>query len=171
MPKPQQDIEKKPDRSATPQSTLDKKPLRFVVQEHHARRLHWDFRLELDRVLKSWAVPRGVPVEPGIKRLAVQVEDHPLNYYGWEGQIPEGQYGAGTVKVWDKGQYILEVREPRKYHIFLRGTKLKGDYRLINFKDKNWLIYKTTQQGSSKGSSRGGKSSRQLTSPADPIHP
>ena len=116
--------------------------LRFLVQEHHARRLHWDFRLELDGVLKSWAVPKGPPTEPGIKRLAVQVEDHPLSYYGFEGVIPEGQYGAGEVKVWDKGFYVLEVREPRKYHVLLKGRKLKGDYRLINFKDKNWLMYK-----------------------------
>ena len=115
---------------------------RFVVQEHHARRLHWDFRLELDGVLKSWAVPKGVPTEPGVKRLAVQVDDHPLSYFEFEGTIPEGQYGAGTVNIWDKGRYVLEVREPRKFHILLKGRKLKGDYRLINFRDKNWLIYK-----------------------------
>ena len=118
------------------------KEYRFLVQEHHARRLHWDFRLELDGVLKSWAVPKGPPTETGVKRLAVQVEDHPLSYYGFEGTIPEGEYGAGEVKVWDKGFYLLEVREPRKYHVVLKGRKLKGDYRLINFKDKNWLIYK-----------------------------
>ncbi len=115
---------------------------RFVVQEHHASRLHWDFRLELDEVLKSWAVPKGPPTELGVKRLAVQVEDHPLSYFDFEGTIPEGEYGAGTVKVWDKGRYILELREPRKYHVLLTGRKLIGDYRLINFKDKNWLIYK-----------------------------
>ncbi len=115
---------------------------RFLVQEHHARRLHWDFRLELDGVLKSWAVPKGPPTEIGIKRLAVEVEDHPLSYFGYEGTIPKGEYGAGEVKVWDKGFYVLELREPRKYHVLLRGRKLKGDYRLINFKDKNWLIYK-----------------------------
>ncbi|HEV2121047.1 MAG TPA: DNA polymerase ligase N-terminal domain-containing protein [Candidatus Bathyarchaeia archaeon] len=118
--------------------------LRFLVQEHHARRLHWDFRLELDGVLKSWAVPKGPPTEPGIKRLAVQVPDHPLSYYGFKGTIPEGEYGAGQVKIWDKGLYILELREPRKYHVVLKGRKLKGDYRLINFKDKNWLIYKVS---------------------------
>jgi bifunctional non-homologous end joining protein LigD len=119
----------------------DVKKYRFLVQEHHARRLHWDFRLELDGVLKSWAVPKGPPMEPGVKRLAVQVEDHPLSYFGFEGTIPEG-YGAGEVKVWDKGFYVLEVRERRKYHVLLKGLKLKGDYRLINFKDKNWLMYK-----------------------------
>ena len=77
-----------------------------------------------------------------MKRLAVQVEDHPLSYFGFEGTIPEGEYGAGTVTVWDKGTYVLEVREDRKYHFILKGKKLKGDYRLINFKDRNWLIYK-----------------------------
>ena len=77
-----------------------------------------------------------------MKRLAVQVEDHPLSYFGFHGTIPEGEYGAGEVKVWDKGFYDLELREPRKYHVFLKGRKLKGDYRLINFKDKNWLMYK-----------------------------
>ena len=129
---------------ATDETTHEARPetYRFVVQEHHARRLHWDFRLEMDGVLKSWAVPKGVPTEPGVKRLAVQVEDHPLSYFAFEGTIPEGQYGAGTVKVWDKGRYILEVREPQKFHILLKGRKLEGDYRLINFRDKNWLIYR-----------------------------
>ena len=147
-PKPlklsESNISLKSDRSLKKTDVMSSKNprLRFLVQEHHARRLHWDFRLELDDVLKSWAVPKGPPTEPGIKRLAVQVEDHPLSYYGFEGVIPEGQYGAGEVKVWDKGFYILELREPRKYHVLLNGRKLKGDYRLINFKDKNWLIFK-----------------------------
>jgi DNA ligase D-like protein (predicted 3'-phosphoesterase) len=114
----------------------------FVVQEHHATRLHWDFRLEMDGVLKSWAVPKGVPTELGVKRLAVQVDDHPLSYFDFEGRIPKGEYGAGTVKVWDKGLYVLTLRETRKLHILLKGRKLEGDYRLINFKDKNWLIYR-----------------------------
>ena len=118
------------------------KTFRFVVQEHHARRVHWDFRLELDGVLKSWAVPKGVPTEPGVKRLAVEVEDHPLSYFDFEGIIPAGRYGAGTVNAWDKGRYVLALREPRKFHILLKGRKLVGDYRLINFRDKNWLIYK-----------------------------
>jgi bifunctional non-homologous end joining protein LigD len=123
-------------------NSKDIQTLRFIVQEHHARRLHWDFRLELDGVLKSWAVPKGPPIELGVKRLAVEVEDHPLSYFGFEGTIPAGGYGAGEVKVWDKGFYVLELREPRKYHVLLKGRKLKGDYRLINFKDKNWLIYR-----------------------------
>jgi bifunctional non-homologous end joining protein LigD len=123
-------------------NSKDIQTLRFIVQEHHARRLHWDFRLELDGVLKSWAVPKGPPIELGVKRLAVEVEDHPLSYFGFEGTIPAGGYGAGEVKVWDKGFYVLELREPRKYHVLLRGKKLRGDYRLINFKDKNWLVYK-----------------------------
>lgn len=120
----------------------DSRKLRFLVQEHRARRLHWDFRLELNGVLKSWAVPKGPPTETGVKRLAVEVEDHPLSYFGFEGTIPKGEYGAGEVKVWDDGFYDLELREPHKYHVFLKGRKLKGDYRLINFKDKNWLIYR-----------------------------
>ena len=133
-----------PDKVSIGRKQLARDKNRFLVQEHHARRLHWDFRLELDSVLKSWAVPKGPPTEPGIKRLAVEVEDHPLSYFGFEGNIPKGEYGAGEVKVWDKGFYDLNLREPRKYHVFLRGRKLKGDYRLINFKDKNWLIYKVS---------------------------
>jgi bifunctional non-homologous end joining protein LigD len=124
------------------ESEVPLKPLRFLVQEHHARRLHWDFRLELDEVLKSWAVPKGVPTDVGVKRLAVEVEDHPLSYFGWEGTIPKGEYGAGTVTVWDEGLYVLELRGPGKYHVFLEGKKLKGDYRLVNFKEKNWLIFR-----------------------------
>lgn len=116
--------------------------LRFVVQEHHATRLHWDFRIEQNGVLRSWAVPKGPPITEGPKRLAIQVEDHALSYIDFEGQIPEGRYGAGSVRIWDRGSYQLLLEEHRKLHIRMHGAKMKGDYRLINFKDKNWLLYK-----------------------------
>jgi len=115
---------------------------RFVVQEHHATRLHYDFRLELDGVLKSWAVPKGVPEEPGAKRLAVQVEDHELDYIDFEGEIPEGEYGAGQVKIWDRGTYTLSERRPGKLHFTICGTKLTGDYILTRMRDNDWLIFK-----------------------------
>jgi bifunctional non-homologous end joining protein LigD len=115
---------------------------RFVVQEHHASHLHYDFRLEMDGVLKSWAVPKGPPEEPGVKRLAVAVEDHPIDYIDFHGIIPKGQYGAGTVKIWDNGEYTLVSREPKALKFELYGEKLKGEYFLVNFKEKNWLLYK-----------------------------
>ena len=116
---------------------------RFVVQEHHASRLHWDFRLELDGVLKSWAVPRGPPEEPGIRRLAVEVEDHPVDYISFEGTIPKGEYGAGSVAIWDKGVFKLKRRTNDIYEFWLEGKRLKGKYNLIRFKDKNWLMLKS----------------------------
>jgi len=119
---------------------------RFVVQKHRARNLHYDFRLETGGVLKSWAVPKGVPEEIGIKRLAVQVEDHPVDYINFSGIIPEGEYGAGTVEIWDKGRWeIVEGSLGAGSLKFnLAGKKLKGQYVLARFKDKkNWLIYKT----------------------------
>jgi len=119
---------------------------RFVVQKHRARNLHYDFRLETGGVLKSWAVPKGVPEEIGIKRLAVQVEDHPVDYINFSGIIPEGEYGAGTVEIWDKGRWeIVEGSLGAGSLKFnLAGKKLKGQYVLVRFKDKkNWLIYKT----------------------------
>jgi len=115
---------------------------KFVVQEHHATHLHWDLRLELDGVLKSWAVPKGLPEEPGVKRLAVQVEDHQLDYIDFEGEIPEGKYGAGQVKIWDRGTYTLTERAPGKLRFVLSGSKLSGDYVLVKTRDDNWLIFK-----------------------------
>ena len=116
---------------------------RFVVQEHNARRLHWDFRLELDGTLKSWAVPKGPPEEPGIRRLAVEVEDHPVDYITFEGAIPKGEYGAGTVKIWDKGSFKLKRRTDNIYEFWLKGKRLNGKYNLIRFKDRNWLMLKS----------------------------
>ena len=113
---------------------------RFVVQKHNATHLHYDFRLEMDNVLKSWAVPKGPPTEPGIRRLAVQVEDHALTWIGFEGIIPKGEYGAGTVEIWDKGTYTLKNRTEKMIEFALEGTKLRGNYTLINFKENNWLL-------------------------------
>src|SRR3990167_6533930 len=121
---------------------MSKTMSRFVIQKHKSTHLHFDFRLEMDGVLKSWAVPKGLPEEPGIKRLAVAVEDHPLGYIDFEGVIPEGSYGAGEVEIWDKGEYELESREKDKIVFHLAGKKLKGRYALIHTNDKNWLILK-----------------------------
>ena len=118
---------------------------RFVVQEHHASHLHWDFRLELEGVLKSWAVPKEPPVEEGVRRLAVQVEDHPLSYINFEGTIPEGSYGAGTVKIWDSGKFEIESRKDEKIVFVLHGKKMNGKYVLLKFSkagEKSWLLFK-----------------------------
>jgi len=113
---------------------------RFTVQKHKATHLHYDFRLEMDNVLKSWAVPKEPPTMPGVRRLAVQVEDHALDYIDFEGTIPEGQYGAGTVEIWDKGTYTLKNRTDKIIEFTLQGSRLKGNYALINFKENNWLL-------------------------------
>lgn len=115
---------------------------RFVIQEHHARHLHWDFRLEKEGVLKSWAVPKGVPEEKSIKRLAIQVEDHNLDYIDFEGTIPEGMYGAGTVKIWDEGTYQTESESPERIVFALEGKRLKGTYSLVHLKERHWLLMK-----------------------------
>lgn len=135
-----------------------KKPLQFVVQKHHASHLHYDFRLEAEGVLKSWAVPKGPSMNPADKRLAIQVEDHPFEYRTFEGTIPEGSYGAGTVIVWDAGNYeaagsnsrkesedaILQGLENGVIHFVLQGHKLQGEFTLMRLKnnDKQWLLLK-----------------------------
>ena len=115
---------------------------RFVVQKHQAHSLHYDFRLEMNGVLRSWAVPKGVPLEPGIKRLAVQVEDHPLEYIDFASTIPQGEYGAGSVEIWDKGKYTKDNQNPDLLEITLSGDKLTGGYALIHTGDKKWLVIK-----------------------------
>ena len=115
---------------------------RFVIHEHHATHLHWDFRLEKEGILKSWAVPKGPPEKKAVKRLAVQVEDHDIDYIDFEGTIPEGQYGAGTVQIWDKGTYSIESESPKRIVLELKGKRLKGKYTLVHLKEKNWLLMK-----------------------------
>jgi DNA ligase D-like protein (predicted 3'-phosphoesterase) len=121
----------------------------FIVQEHQASHLHYDFRISLDGVLKSWAVPKGVPTERKLRRLAVETEDHPLAYADFEGDIPEGEYGAGKVIIWDKGSFELLERTDKKIVVALYGAKLKGDFALVRFAGKeknakNWLIMKVS---------------------------
>jgi len=121
---------------------------RFVIQKHAASHLHYDFRLEMDDVLKSWAVPKGPPYVKGEKRLAMPTEDHPLDYLEFEGIIPEGQYGGGTVMVWDIGTYELIKGDYAKgyLHFRLSGTKLKGEWQIMRWRKESkrdtWLLAK-----------------------------
>jgi bifunctional non-homologous end joining protein LigD len=114
----------------------------FVVQEHHASSLHWDFRLEHDGVLVSWAVPKGVPPDPKVNHLAVHVEDHPLEYGGFEGSIAEGEYGAGDVRIWDRGTYDVEKWSDREVKVVLHGERVQGRYVLFQTGGKNWMIHR-----------------------------
>src|SRR3954451_25392345 len=131
----------------------------FVVQKHEASRLHWDFRLELDGVLKSWAVPKGPSLDPNEKRLAMRTEDHPLDYGGFEGTIPKGEYGGGTVMLWDKGRWIPEPgKDPSKtieeghLHFRLEGERMKGDWVMFRLKPRPgekaepWMLKKVTDE-------------------------
>ncbi|MCR4263330.1 MAG: 3'-phosphoesterase [Candidatus Roizmanbacteria bacterium] len=128
--------------------------LRFVVHEHHATNLHWDFRLEMPEdiqdsaskmILKSWAVPKGPPEKAKEKRLAVQTPDHAIEYIDFEGEIEEGNYGAGNVSIWDNGTYTLEMRTETEYKFTLHGKKLTGPYALFHpntFQKKQFLFMK-----------------------------
>jgi DNA ligase D-like protein (predicted 3'-phosphoesterase) len=126
---------------------MTNKRLIFVVQEHHATHLHWDFRLQIGKVLKSWAVPKEPPLVEGVKRLAILVDDHALSYAKFEGLIDEG-YGKGTVKIWDFGTYEMESEHDDKFVFVLHGKKLKDRYTLLKFeKAKNgWLLFKNQKE-------------------------
>lgn len=115
---------------------------RFVVQEHHARRLHWDFRLEHGGVLVSWAVPKGVPPDPKKNHLAVHVEDHPISYIDFAGDIPAGNYGAGHVSIWDFGTYDIEKWSDREVMVVLHGKRLQGRYVLFRTRGEDWMIHR-----------------------------
>ena len=126
---------------------------RFVIHEHHASRLHFDLRLEIAGVLKSWAVPKGVSMNPSEKRLAVAVPDHSLSYIGFEGRLAEGTYGAGEVRIWDKGEFEssgdaeAQIKKGKLIFTFY-GAKLKGEFTLVKFwnHEKNWLIIKSKDE-------------------------
>lgn len=141
--KKRRDFSKIPEPSGSVKKGKGK--LIYVIQKHHAKRLHYDLRLEIDGVLKSWALPKEPPTKEGVKRLAVQTEDHPMDYASFEGKIPEG-YGAGTVKIWDKGSYEMINHKDYKLIVKINGKKLKGDYVLLRIRLKeqknNWLFFK-----------------------------
>jgi bifunctional non-homologous end joining protein LigD len=149
---------RKRDPKTTPEpmggrSRRRKQPI-FVVQRHDARRLHYDFRLERDGVLLSWAVPKGVPLEPGQQHLAVHVEDHPLDYADFEGEIPKGEYGAGAVEIWDRGTYeLVEEKRDGGLTVRLDGKRLTGTWALVPAKlsgdPKNWLLVRKKTEESS----------------------
>ncbi|MDD1683139.1 MAG: non-homologous end-joining DNA ligase [Methanoregula sp.] len=129
-----------------PEGTPDMSGNRFVIQEHHSHKLHYDLRLERDGVLKSWAVPKGIPETAGAKHLAVAVEDHPLEYLSFEGEIPKGEYGAGTVSIWDSGTYDTKHWDMEKIEVILHGRRLNGAYVLVKFKragKNDWLLFRT----------------------------
>jgi bifunctional non-homologous end joining protein LigD len=117
----------------------------FVIQEHHARRLHWDFRLERDGVLVSWALPKGVPDDPAVNHLAVHTEDHPLEYGGFEGEIPRGEYGAGAVTIWDHGRYETEKWAADEVKVRLHGRRVTGGFALFQTRGSQWMIHRERQ--------------------------
>jgi bifunctional non-homologous end joining protein LigD len=165
------DFHKTREPSGAQPSKPHKLPI-FVVQEHHASHLHYDFRLEADGVLKSWSVPKGPSMDPAVKRLAVQVEDHPIGYATFEGTIPEGQYGAGTVQIWDRGTYenlmkkkanpqtAAEAIEAGHIEFVTHGEKLKGKFALIRMKGPGkgkpqWLLIKMKDEFAESGTTNG----------------
>ena len=149
---------RRPSRSAPGAARTGSAP-RFVVQRHAARRLHYDFRLERNGALASWAVPKGVPLEQGERHLAVHVEDHPLDYADFEGEIPAGQYGAGTVEIWDRGTYeLVEEKKDGGLTVRLHGARLDGTWTLVpahlDGDPKNWLLLRKDGKDSAAGRAR-----------------
>lgn len=147
--KRKRDFKKTNEPSGKPVPKKIKGASRFVIQKHAARRLHYDFRLEMESVLKSWALPKGLPWKRGEKHLAVEVEDHPIEYEDFEGVIPEGQYGGGTVMVWDYGTYKPEETDDAEaalrkgdFKFTLDGEKLKGSWVLVRTRERQWLLIK-----------------------------
>ena len=136
----------KRDLEATPEPAGGKPPGgrgdRFVIQEHHATRLHWDLRLEHDGVLASWALPKGVPAHPDENRLAVRTEDHPLEYLEFHGEIPKGSYGAGTMEIWDSGTFDCEKFRENEVIVTLHGGRVEGRYALFQTRGKDWMIHR-----------------------------
>ena len=179
--KRKRDFKKTSEPAGKPVPKKIKGASRFVIQKHAARRLHYDFRLEMEGALKSWALPKGLPWKRGEKHLAVEVEDHPIEYEDFEGVIPEGQYGGGTVMVWDRGTYYVYGEQPLKslgegkLHLLLDGKKAKGEWTLVRIRgregEKNqWLILKTgddTKPISDKLDDQSAKTGRTMKQIAD----
>ncbi|HVM09709.1 MAG TPA: DNA polymerase ligase N-terminal domain-containing protein [Acidimicrobiales bacterium] len=140
------DFEKTAEPSGASDATISEhersgKP-RFVVQEHHATALHWDFRLERDGVLVSWAVPKGIPPDPRVNNLAVHTEDHPLSYFDFAGEIPKGEYGGGMVHLWDQGTYEELKWSDREVMVVLHGQRARGQYVLFKTDGRNWMMHR-----------------------------
>lgn len=160
--KKKRDFKITPEPSGAPQKKKPAQHLQYVIQKHRATSLHYDFRLEHNSVLLSWAVPKGPSLDPSVKRLALHVEDHPLEYGGFEGIIPEGEYGGGTVMVWDNGTWEPEVADvdaalqKGDLKFTLHGKKLKGSWVLVRTRgfggsDKSWLLIKHRDKFASTG--------------------
>ncbi len=138
--KAKRDFEKTPEPKPARRKRGD--AARFVVQEHHARRLHWDLRLEHEGALASWALPRGVPEHPDENRLAVHTEDHPLEYLQFHGEIPKGEYGAGTMEIWDSGTYEAEKFRENEVIATFHGERMRGRYALFQTRESDWMIHR-----------------------------
>ena len=136
------DPAKTPEPMGRTKSRRGTAPLRFVIQEHHARSLHWDLRLEHDGVMASWALPKGLPDDPARNHLAVHTEDHPMEYNSFQGDIPRGEYGAGSVTIWDQGHYDVEKWSDSEVKFVLHGARASGGYVLFQTKDRDWMIHR-----------------------------